>query len=110
MSEQNLSPASREEQVYLTAVLEQVQDAIVACNSEGVLTLFNRAARELHGLPERPIPAAEWAEYYDLYLPDGETRMSMEELPLFRAFRGEYVTDIEIVVAPKGRAARTLLA
>jgi len=110
MTEKKPHPAFREDQVFLTAVLEQVEDAIVACNSEGVLTLFNRAAREIHGLPEEPIPAEQWAEYYDLYLPDGETRMRMEEVPLFRALNGEEVRDVEMVVAPKGGAARTLLA
>ena len=110
MTEKKPPPAFREDQVFLTAVLEQVEDAIVACNSEGVLTLFNRAAREIHGLPEKPIPAAQWAAYYDLYLPDGETRMRTEEVPLFRALNGEHVQEVEMVVAPKGGAARTLLA
>ncbi len=110
MREKKPDPAFEKDQVFLTAVLEQVEDAIVACNSEGVLTLFNRAAREVHGLPERPIPAEQWAEYYDLYLPDGETRMKMEEVPLFRGLKGEYVRDVEIVIAPKGGAPRTLLA
>ncbi|HWS99761.1 MAG TPA: PAS domain-containing protein [Pyrinomonadaceae bacterium] len=110
MTEKKPQPAFREDQVFLTAVLEQVEDAIVACNSEGVLTLFNRAAREIHGLPEEPIPAEQWAEYYDLFLPDGETRMRAEEVPLFRALGGEHVRDVEMVVAPKGAASRTLLA
>ncbi|HYG81305.1 MAG TPA: PAS domain-containing protein, partial [Pyrinomonadaceae bacterium] len=110
MTEKKPQPAFREDQVFLTAVLEQVEDAIVACNSEGVLTLFNRAAREIHGLPEGPIPAEQWAECYDLYLPDGETRMRPEEVPLFRALRGEHVRDVEMVIAPKGGAPRTLLA
>ena len=110
MAEKKPRRALQEEQVFLTAVLEQVEDAIIACNSEGVLTLFNRAARKIHGLPEMPIPTEEWAKYYDLYLPDGGTRMSMEEVPLFRALQGEYVSDVEMVIAPKGGAARTLLA
>jgi PAS domain S-box-containing protein len=110
MTEKKPHPAFREDQVFLTAVLEQVEDAIVACNSEGVLTLFNRAAREIHGLPEEPLPAEQWAEYYDLYLPDGETRMRTEEVPLFRALNGEHVHEVEMVIAPKGRARRTLLA
>jgi PAS domain S-box-containing protein len=110
MAEKKQRPALQEEQFFLTSVLEQVQDAIVACNSEGQLTLFNRAAREIHGLPEMPIPAEEWAKYYDLYLPDGLTRMSMEEVPLYRALQGEYLSEVELVVAPKGGVARTLLA
>jgi PAS domain S-box-containing protein len=110
MTEKKLHPTLQNEHVFLPAVLEQVEDAIVACNFEGVLTLFNRAAREIHGLPEKPIPAEEWAKYYDLYLPDGVTQMSMEEVPLFRALQGEYISKVELVIAPKGGVARTLLA
>ncbi|HYE66623.1 MAG TPA: PAS domain-containing sensor histidine kinase, partial [Pyrinomonadaceae bacterium] len=100
----------QKQQEFLTAVLENVEDGIVACDAEGVLTLFNRVAREFHGLPEKPIPAEQWAEYYDLYLPDGKTRMSKEEIPLFRALQGEHVCNVEMVIAPKHGTARTLLA
>jgi PAS domain S-box-containing protein len=99
-----------EQRAFLAAVLENVGDGIVACDARGVLTLFNRAAREFHGLPAEPISSGLWAEYYDLYLPDGRTRMREEDVPLFRALKGEFVTDAEMVIAPKGGVARTLLA
>ncbi|MFL6332538.1 MAG: ATP-binding protein [Pyrinomonadaceae bacterium] len=98
------------QQGFIDALLENVEDAIVACDAAGVLTVFNHAARELHGLAERPIEADGWADYYDLYLPDGRTRMRKEEIPLYRALEGERVRDVEMVVAPKGGAARTVLA
>ena len=40
------------------------------------------------------IPADEWAEHYDLYYADGETPMSREDIPLFRALQGESVRDL----------------
>ncbi len=94
---------------FITAVLETVEDGIVACDALGVITLLNRAAREFHGLPEAHIPATRWAEYYDLYLPDGEMRMSREDIPLFRALQGEHVRDVEMVIAPKSGTTRSLL-
>ncbi|HEY0171217.1 MAG TPA: PAS domain-containing protein [Pyrinomonadaceae bacterium] len=104
------SPRPEKEQGFVNALLENVEDGIVACDAEGVITVFNHAARELHGLPERPIGAHQWAEYYDLYLPDGKTLMRAEEIPLFRALQGERVRDVEMVIAPKGGRARTVLA
>jgi PAS domain S-box-containing protein len=98
------------QQGFINALLEHVEDAIVACDAAGVLTVFNHAARELHGLSERPIEANVWADYYDLYLPDGRTRMRKEEIPLYRALQGEHVRDVEMVVAPKGGAPRAVLA
>ena len=102
--------ALQQEQELLKALLDRVQAGIVACNAEGILTLFNRAAREFHGLPEQPLPPEQWADYYDLYLPDGKTRMSKEEIPLFRALQGQIVDNVEMTIAPKQGKARTLLA
>ncbi|MDB5350084.1 MAG: domain S-box [Planctomycetota bacterium] len=96
--------------VFLRALLESIQDGIVACDAEGVLTLFNRATQEFHGLPTEPLPAGRWAEHYDLFGSDGATRLTREEIPLFRALRGERVEGVEMVIAPKQGRNRTLLA
>jgi len=95
---------------FLQALLENVQDGIVACDAQGVLTLFNHVTRQLHGLPEEPIPSGEWAERYRLYRPDGQTLMTTEDVPLFRALHGEHVRDAEMVIAPNHLAPRTVLA
>ncbi len=93
-------------QCFIDAPLENIEDAIVACDAAGALTVFNHAARELHGLAELPVTADSWTDYYDLYQPDGRTRMRREETPLYRALRGERVRDAEMVVVPKGAARR----
>lgn len=95
---------------FLNALLENLREGIVACDADGVLTLFNRATREMHGLPEERVPAEKWADHYDLFQPDGVTRMTREEIPLFRALAGEKVKDVEMVIAPKGGERRILLA
>ena len=95
---------------FLGAILEHVQDGIVACDAGGTLTLFNRATREFHGLPSEPMPPEFWAEHYDLYNADGQTRMTREEVPLFRALRGEQVSGVEMVIVPKHGRRRTVLA
>jgi PAS domain S-box-containing protein len=104
------SPRPEMGETFVNALLENVEDGIAACDARGVITVFNHAARELHGLPESPITADRWAEYYDLYLPDGKTLMKTEEIPLYRALQGERVRDVEMVIAPKGGRARTVLA
>ncbi|MCG6138280.1 MAG: ATP-binding protein [Nostoc sp. LLA-1] len=98
------------EQELLKVLLDNVQAGIVACNAEGILTLFNRAARKFHGLPEQPLPPDQWAEYYDLYLPDGTTLMPKSKIPLFRALQGEIIENVEMVIAPKQGKAKILLA
>ena len=73
------------------------------------MTLLNRASRELHGLPLKSLPAGQWSEYYDLYRPDGVSPLPTEEIPLYRAFRGERIRNAEMVVAPKDLGPRTLV-
>ena len=97
-----------EEKHFLRAVLDNISDGIVACDANGIITLFNPVAEGFHGRPAEPIPPQEWAQRYDLYLPDGKTPMPQEQIPLFRALQGETVRDVEIAIVPKGKTKRTL--
>jgi PAS domain S-box-containing protein len=100
----------RQEQQFLAAVFDSIEEGIVACDAQGILTRFNRATREFHGLPQKSISPIEWAEHYDLYLPDGQTPMSREDIPLFRALNGENVHNVEMMIIPKRGRARSLEA
>ena len=101
--------ALESEHAFLSAVFDNIQEAIIICNEEGRISRFNEAARRLHALPEQPIPPDQWAEYYDLYQPDGMTPLPVADIPLFRALQGEHVDDAEIVVAPKHSHPHTLV-
>lgn len=110
-STQRAAEASRErDRAFQRAVLENLSDGIVACDAEGSLTLFNRALREMHGLPAASIPPEQWSEHYALYHDDGVTPLTMAEIPLYRALQGQQVVDQEMVIAPRGRPPRSALA
>ncbi len=98
------------EQQYLQSILEHISDGIVACDAAGNLSFFNAATRRFHGLPERPIAPEQWAEYYSLYQSDGVTLLQKENIPLLKAYRGETVRNIEMVIAPVQGKKITLLA
>lgn len=102
--------ALEKERELLRVLFENVQAGIVACDEAGILSLFNQTARDFHGLPEQPLPPDQWADYYDLYHPDGETPLTKEAIPLFRALQGERVVEAEMVIAPRENKARTVLA
>ncbi|MEH1945128.1 MAG: ATP-binding protein, partial [Nostoc sp.] len=98
------------EREFLNAIIDNITDGIIVCDSSGKLTLFNNATREFHGLPVKSLPPEEWAEHFDLYQPDGQTPLSTTEIPLFRALQGEIVENAEMVIVPKHGLVRTLLA
>jgi len=97
-------------QQFLEALLENLSDGIVACDASGTLTLFNAASQTFHGLPAEPLPAERWAEHYDLYGADCITPMRQEDIPLFRALKGEQVRGNKMRIVPKRGKARVLIA
>ena len=98
------------ERAFLSAVLESVEDGIVACDAQGVLTLFNRASRGFHGLPAKPLPVDRWASYYGLFDADGTTPLPPDRIPLARALDGERLRGVKMVIAPKKGPLRTVVA
>jgi len=103
-----LADAVVRDREFLAAVLHNLSDGVVACDAEGVLSLFNRAAQEFVGLPVTASTAEDWASHYNLYRADGITPMAPEDVPLSRAFRGEDVRDAEVVIAPEGAPPRVM--
>jgi diguanylate cyclase (GGDEF)-like protein/PAS domain S-box-containing protein len=101
----------RQKQELLDAVLETVDVGVVACDADGHLTLFNRAARDFHGLDaDNGMAMADWPAHYDLYGEDGVTPLASDQIPLVRALRGERVVDAGMTIRVTGGAPRRLLA
>ncbi|HKK15571.1 MAG TPA: PAS domain S-box protein, partial [Gammaproteobacteria bacterium] len=94
---------------FLDAVLDNMTEAVVACNAQAELSLFNYAAEKFHGKDLKKIPPVEWAEHYDLYHADARTLMSLEEIPLYRAFNGEEIADYQMIIKPLVGKQRTVL-
>jgi len=87
-------------------LLENMEAGVVACDENGKLVLLNRVAREWHGLAASDVSQSEWAGLYDLFEGDGVTPMTVDNIPLVRAFRGEEVQEVELVIAPKNLPRR----
>jgi signal transduction histidine kinase/CheY-like chemotaxis protein len=102
--------ALHREREFLAAALESLTDGIVACDADVVLTVANRAARQLCALPDGPLPRGRWSGPHDLYAADGNTRLAPEHHPLLRALAGEAVENVEVVLAPESGQRRAILA
>lgn len=94
------------ERDFLSALLESLSEGIAACDESGALSLFNHATRELHELDQEALSPEQWAEHYDLYLADGKTLMTTAQVPLYRAFQGERISEEELIIAPKNGTAK----
>jgi PAS domain S-box-containing protein len=99
----------QQQQGLLHELMENLVVGVVACDAEGKLTVFNKAAREWHGTDVREVPPEEWSQAFDLRQVDGITPLPTESIPLLRALRGERVRHAEISIVVKGTAPRLVL-
>ncbi len=91
---------------FLAAVLDNMEDGVVACDPRGNPVFLNRAARELLGV----VAGASAGWDFPLFAPGGATPIPGPDTPLQRALRGETVEDQEVTARPPGGKPRTLLA
>jgi two-component system, cell cycle sensor histidine kinase and response regulator CckA len=97
------------EQEFTRALLENLEAGVVACDSTGKLRLFNRAARDWHGLGPLDVAQTDWAGRYDLFEADGVTPMQLATVPLSRAMRQETVKGARMVIAAHGHPPRQII-
>jgi excisionase family DNA binding protein/PAS domain S-box-containing protein len=91
----------------LAAILENIGEAVYACDASGRMTVINAAGRDLLGLdlgsdgPPNDVSAVVAVSQRRTF--DG-VMLAPEEVPILRALRGEWVRDQRhIVVRPDGR-------
>ena len=97
------------QQTFTEAVLNNISDGIVACDQHGLLSLFNHATIEMHGIDQEMLPPEQWVNHYRLLQADGKSPMSKEQVPLFRAFQGNIVKDQELVIERMDGSKLTVL-
>ncbi len=88
----------KESKSFIDAVLETVDAGIVVCDAEGHLKLFNKATREMHGLPEQALSPDEWSKHYHLYEGDAVTPLPTEHIPLYKAWKGLPAKDLDMAI------------
>ena len=96
----------RREEIFIKTLLENQPTAVVACDTQGRLVLFNKAAKKWHGVDILNIPTSEWAEYYGLYDENGKKVLDTKEIPLVKALAGEVVSDYVMVIKSKNQEER----
>ncbi|MGC8462980.1 MAG: PAS domain S-box protein [Acidimicrobiales bacterium] len=96
-----------DEQRFLEALLDTLEEGIVACDTEGRMTVFNPAAKRLHGLDARSDPIGKIPSGRGLLRVDGEP-MQAHENPLVRALSGERVREAEMVMVTRAGVRRVV--
>ncbi len=87
--------------IFLDAVLDNMEEGVVACDANGALSYFNQATVDFHGKEVEQLPPEQWSVHFDLFHADGKTLLRADEVPLYRAYHGDYIDGFEMVIAPK---------
>ncbi|MCO8269824.1 ATP-binding protein [Actinoplanes sp. TRM 88003] len=94
---------------FIGAVLETIDVGVVVSDAEGHVTVFNRAAREWHGLEaDATLDPELLPRHYGLYDAEGQRQLRPDEVPLLRALRGGIVSNVEMTVRVPGRPVISL--
>lgn len=89
-----------EQSQTLRLIINSMGDALIVADSDGKFRLFNPAAERLAGVSQADLQPARWPETYGLYRADGDTPLSVEEVPLFLALRGQATDEVEVILRP----------
>jgi len=91
----------------LQSILDNMTEGVVVADDQGKFILFNPAAERIIGRDPANLHPNQWSEQYGFYYPDGITPYPSEELPLFKAIRGQTVDEQELLIRhkdqPEGR-------
>jgi signal transduction histidine kinase len=79
--------------VPLHLALDNTGVGLVACDASGVLTLISPTLQQLFDMDFEPVTESFLVERLHLFRADGETALHIDEVPLVRARRGEFVRD-----------------
>lgn len=83
---------------HLSLVMNSMSDGVVVTDSEGNFLLFNPVAENIIGLGAMDIIPDEWSQAYGLFFPDTKTPIDTDDLPLYRALKGNSVDNYKIFV------------
>jgi PAS domain S-box-containing protein len=96
---------------FVRALLDTMNEGVVACDQWGHVALTNRTLQAWHGGdPQHEVALDPWGGQLNLYYPDGKTPLPTLSVPLVRAYLGEVFQDSELTVRTPGLPERRLLA
>ncbi len=93
---------------FLSGLVDNVNDGIVACDADGTVTVCNQAWRHLHGVSEPPTRADQEPLNHELLRFDSAEPLGADEAPLALAFAGQAFQNVELVVRTSSGDTRTV--
>lgn len=88
---------SQNQNALMEAIFNSISAGIVVADKDGKYVMFNEKAKEMAGYDPKDVYTRQAPETFGLFQSDNhETLFPADELPLFRALRGEQPDDVEM--------------
>ena len=82
----------------LETVLDSMGDAVLVADRDGKMLIRNRAFHALHDDEPNQIPVDQWSRAFGIYQPGSQDLYPWDQLPIFRAIRGEPCDGVELEI------------
>ncbi len=91
----------KQQSAFLESVLDNITDAVAACDKYGNIKLLNRTARKMFGFTTDFPEINSWQNYCRFYDAENKEISEPKDNPLIKTLRGEDVKNVEILIRPK---------
>lgn len=95
------------EKDFLNAMLDNLEDGIIACDAQGRITVLNRSLQRNINATEEKINYDDLMKSFSLY--DGNRLLNKEEFPLSRVLKGETVKGVELTAKFRNNVVRNIV-
>ena len=108
ISNKKMVSAIENEKNFLKAMLDNLEDGIIACDAEGKITLLNGHLQKNIHLNHHEVFIDDLEDYFTLSTPDHQP-LKKEDWPLTQALKGRSVHGLELMMEFKNMAVRDVI-
>lgn len=83
---------------FLQLILDTVSDGILVADINGRFIMSNQASRDISGKDPDKAHEHDLSEFYGVFTNETGTQFPSDQLPIFRAIRGEGTDDVEMFI------------
>jgi PAS domain S-box-containing protein len=94
----HLEDELRKSHQRLFGILDNIGEGVIVADPDGNFIIFNRRAEEILGLGALQVPWDELNKAYGFFQVDGITFFTLEDMPLFKAVKGETADNVEMFI------------
>ena len=94
----------RNQTQLMDTVFNGISDGLVVIDATGEILISNPSIRRTFNMDGVETSPSEWSETYGIFYPDKETYVPVDQIPLFRAMRGEEISEKEFFIQNENKA------